>query len=449
MTKRKTVGWLVFAVLMVFLVPTAVGFTFCLIGSKYYADGNYQAAIKVYNAAVLINPRLARGYLELGSTYLALKDYEKAEKALLKARNIDDDSCAACGFGMLYHALDRDNDAEKEFNRAIRLDPSDVCAYNQSAWMYYDQGKYQKAIGPLKQVVALKPKWARAHFHLGNAYVFAGEYESGVAEYKEAIGLDPRDVRSHVQLGIAYSYLRRYQEAVAAYKEALKISPNDEKAHYELAMAYLALRNRTAAFAEYEILRKLNPDKAAELFADSSVPRERKNGQEKLYFIPVGNFSSSSLNKLVTYYKGKAGVSAISTRPMALSLPTIDKRRQQIIAEEVVELMKRTYPELAADPNAILIALTEQDMYIRERTWQFAFSYWTNSRFAVVSSARMNPVNLGEAANSALLEARMRKMVLKNIGILYYLMPPNQDPKSVLYDEINGVEDLDKMSEDF
>lgn len=449
MTKRKIVGSLVFVALLALLVPTVIGFTFCLIGSKYYADGNYQAALKLYNAAVIINPRLARGYLEMGSTYLALKDYEKAEKALLKARSLNDDSCAACGFGMMYHALGRDNDAEKEFNHAIRLDPSDVCAYNQSAWMYYDQRKYQKAIGPLKQVVAIQPKSTRAHLYLGNTYVFAGEYEAGVTEYKEAIALNPKDVRSHVQLGVAYNYMRRYEAAVAAFKEALKISPNDESAHYELALVYLALRNRTAAFAEYEILRKLNPEKAEEIFADSSVARERKIGQEKLYFIPVGNFSSASLNKLVTYYKDKPGVNAIGTRPLTLSLPTMDKRRHQLIAEEVVELMKRTYPELAADPNAVLIALTDQDMYIRERDWQFAFGYWTTARFAVVSSARMNPVNLGGAANGELLEARMRKMVLKYIGTLYYLMPPNRDPKSVLYGDISSVDDLDKMREDF
>jgi tetratricopeptide (TPR) repeat protein len=450
MTKRKIVGWLIFAALMGFVVmPAIVGFSFSIVGSKFYADGNHHAAIKVLNAAVALNPRFARGYVDLGTNYFALKDYEKAEKSFLKARSINDDSCASCGLGMTYHALQRDNDAEREFTRAIGLNPSDVCAYNQSARMYYDQHKYQKAIGPLKQVAALKPNSANAHLYLGNAYVFAGEYEAGIEPYKESIRLDPRNVRGHLQLGIAYNYLRRYEEAVAEYKAGLKVSPNDEDTHYALALAYLALRNRTAAFAEYETLRKLNPDMAAELFADSSAPRERKNGQEKLYFIPVGNFSSGSLNKLVTYYQHKPGVNPICKRPLALSLPTIDKRRRQVIAEEVIELLKRSYPELAADPNAILIALTEEDMYIREKNWQGAFSYWTGGRFAVVSSAHMNPVNLGEAANSDLLEARMRKMVLKNIGMLYYLMPTNHDPKSVLYGNVGGVEDLDNMSEDF
>lgn len=63
--------------------------------------------------------------------------------------------------------------------------------------------------------------------------------------------------------------------------------------------------------------------------------------------------------------------------------------------------------------------------------------------------ARLDPVNLGEPANDELLERRLRKIVLKNIGILYYWLPTNYNPNSALYDDINSVEDIDKMGEDF
>ena len=111
--------------------------------------------------------------------------------------------------------------------------------------------------------------------------------------------------------------------------------------------------------------------------------------------------------------------------------------------------MKHRYPKLAQDPNAIIIALTETDMYIREKMWQFAFSYHTDGRFAVVSNARMNPINLGQPANAELLYSRVRKMIMKDIGVLYYQMRPNNNPHSVLYSNIQGVEDLDNMSDEF
>ena len=45
--------------------------------------------------------------------------------------------------------------------------------------------------------------------------------------------------------------------------------------------------------------------------------------------------------------------------------------------------------------------------------------------------------------------ARNTEMLLKNIGILYYRLPVNHDPKSVLFEDVDEVADLDKMGEDF
>ncbi len=96
-----------------------------------------------------------------------------------------------------------------------------------------------------------------------------------------------------------------------------------------------------------------------------------------------------------------------------------------------------------------MIGITENDMYIRKFSWLFAFSYRAENRFAIVSSARMNPVNLGKPNDPALLQTRVRKMITKNIGILYFHLPQNNNPRSVLYRSILGIDDLDGVGEDF
>jgi tetratricopeptide (TPR) repeat protein len=285
--------------------------------------------------------------------------------------------------------------------------------------------------------------------YIGNAHVYAREYEAGVDAYKKAIKLKPNDLRAHVQLAIAYDYLRRYEEAAEQYKEALKIDPKDEDAHYSLAVIYVSLHNKPAAREQYEILRKLNPNTAAELRDELGSWEPRVRGKETLYFVPLNNFSAASLTKLVNFCKQKTGLNVIVKEPVPFTLSTVDKRRQQVIAEEAIELIKVRYPSLVVDPNAVVIGLTDEDMFMRTEDWQYTFSYRKGARFAVVSSARMNPVNFGGLANEVLTESRFRKMVLKNIGVLYYLHPTNYDPRSVLYDGVEAVEDLDKMGEDF
>src|SRR5687768_5922921 len=100
MTTRKRVGWVLFAVLLVGLVLQLprVGSAACyLAGMKFYSSGNYLAAATALQTSVRLNPGFARGHVELGSSYLALKNYRKAEQAFLKARSLDDESCASCG----------------------------------------------------------------------------------------------------------------------------------------------------------------------------------------------------------------------------------------------------------------------------------------------------------------------------------------------------------------
>ena len=110
------------------------------------------------------------------------------------------------------------------------------------------------------------------------------------------------------------------------------------------------------------------------------------------------------------------------------------------------------YPVLAKSPRTRLIGITPLDMYIEAmRTqWLFAFSTRsTDQRYAVVSYARMDPTHLGEARNDTLLRSRLRKMVARNIGIMYFGLQTSENPRSVLFRNILGVDDLDRMTEDF
>jgi hypothetical protein len=55
----------------------------------------------------------------------------------------------------------------------------------------------------------------------------------------------------------------------------------------------------------------------------------------------------------------------------------------------------------------------------------------------------------GEPADVSDPETRVRKMVTKDIAILYYGKPQSNDPHSVLYNQIGGIEELDQVGEDF
>jgi predicted Zn-dependent protease len=177
------------------------------------------------------------------------------------------------------------------------------------------------------------------------------------------------------------------------------------------------------------------------------IPRDTKNlkGSGKIYFVPLGDFPGSEIEKLGSYYRTKYGLS-IETLPRLSLDPSVENpERHQLTAEAVVTLIKNGNPTLASDPQAILIGLTSEDMYIAQYDWQFAFNWRQEGRYAVVSNARMSLGN--PSADQE--HSRLRKMVTKNIGIMYYKLPPSNDSRSVLYKDIGGISELDYMGEDF
>jgi predicted Zn-dependent protease len=169
------------------------------------------------------------------------------------------------------------------------------------------------------------------------------------------------------------------------------------------------------------------------------------HGFGRIYFVPFGDFPAGTTQNLVDYYQTKYGL-IIDTLPAVQFEPSaINPERNQVIAEAAVNLMKRANPNLAETPDAILIGLTNKDMYIAQYDWQFTFSWREEGQYAVVSNERMN---LG-SPSAEKQESRLRKMVTKNIGMLYYHLPQSNNPQSVLYQNVGGISELDYMGEEF
>ncbi len=172
-------------------------------------------------------------------------------------------------------------------------------------------------------------------------------------------------------------------------------------------------------------------------------------GVGRVYFVPLGEFPLASVEHLVTHYRDKYGLAIETLGVVQLEPGVVNTDRRQLIAEELIALMKRKYPELAADPGAILIGITPSDMYIQAVAWRFAFAARREGRFAVVSSARMDPVNFRKPPDTDLLHTRLRKIVSKNVGIMHYRLPQSSDRDSVMYGPILSLDDLDSIGEDF
>jgi predicted Zn-dependent protease len=165
-----------------------------------------------------------------------------------------------------------------------------------------------------------------------------------------------------------------------------------------------------------------------------------------IVFVPIGQFQELVVQSLAQHYERTLGLRVTVRRAIPLEESAIDHNRRQLVGDELIDLMKRRLPVQEQEQAVMIVGLTTEDMYIRQKNWRFAFAMRQGGRFAVVSTARMDPANFGLAPDRDVLMSRLTKMVTKQIGLYYYHLPERHEKTSVLFSPILGLDDLDTVS---
>jgi YD repeat-containing protein len=163
-----------------------------------------------------------------------------------------------------------------------------------------------------------------------------------------------------------------------------------------------------------------------------------------LYFVALGDAAGSDVSDLASFYEKDFGISVKTLRPMSLPDEAYDSRRKQWVAEMLTQAMAEKYPEIAADPDARVVGILEDDTYIRSFKWNFTYSYRQNLKYSVVPTARLDPSFEHFPPSAAIRMERLRKVAMKAVGLLYLRFEESSDPQSV--DAIEAtIEDIDRM----
>ena len=98
--------------------------------------------------------------------------------------------------GMAQVQMGHFDEAQRMYQKAVKLDKTNAYAMNNVGSMQYYKKKYGKAIKFDKRAIALSPNIASFHANLGSAYFGHKDFERAFAEYQLALQLDP-DVFEH------------------------------------------------------------------------------------------------------------------------------------------------------------------------------------------------------------------------------------------------------------
>src|SRR5207248_3875931 len=227
--------------------------------NKRTADG-LKAALAYFNQAIEEDPKYARAYSGLADTYALLGDWQyavmtpkealpKAKAAAIKALQLDStlgeahNSLAFCldGFDWDFES------AEKEFRRAIILNPAYASAHHWYAWHLALVGRKTEAIAEMRKAENLDPLSLIINADLAELLVIAHFYDESIQQSRKTIEMDPNFALAHNQLAQAYLQKHLLDEAVAELQKAVQLSGGSPTCIANLARAYVVSGKRSEA----------------------------------------------------------------------------------------------------------------------------------------------------------------------------------------------------------
>jgi tetratricopeptide (TPR) repeat protein len=113
--------------------------------------------------------------------------------------------------------------AQQEFEAAIKLDPERIEAYIELGHALILKDDYDAALEQLTKALELEPESADAHAGMGLVFYNTDQLDDAIDELEWALEIHPRDAKIHYQLGLAYEKKGDQKEALTLYKRALEL----------------------------------------------------------------------------------------------------------------------------------------------------------------------------------------------------------------------------------
>jgi TolB-like protein/Tfp pilus assembly protein PilF len=213
-------------------------------------------AIRFFERAAECDPMYAPAFAGLSDAHASLaifahdspgEQFPKAMAAARKALALDDtlaEAHASLAHALFVHDFEWAA-AEREFRRAVSLDPGYTFARVAFAICLQDQGRFDEAIAELEHARRTDPLAPHVNAVLGRVYVNARQPDLAIAALNEALRLGPELDLVYQQLGHAFLQKGMHTEAIAALRRAAELIGVRDSAH--LAYAFAVSGDRESA----------------------------------------------------------------------------------------------------------------------------------------------------------------------------------------------------------
>jgi tetratricopeptide (TPR) repeat protein len=188
-------------------------------------------------------------------------------------------------FFALGRARERKGDillAQKDFRRAVDLDPSSIDALQALARVLAAQGRWEKSLELLSRARVAAPDSPDILRKFAAASLHAGQAAKAVDAAQQLVKLRADEPEALYLLGVAQLQAGDTDEARSAIEKYTKLRPEDPLAFLALGMAETGLRDFTAAREDFEQSIKLDSHQVEAYYQLALISRDQGDNQSAI-----------------------------------------------------------------------------------------------------------------------------------------------------------------------
>ncbi len=239
---------------------------------KSRSKAGIENGIDYFERAIALDERYALAYAGLADSYNLMAFYHilppqeafpKAKRAALQALDLDDalpEAHSSLGVVDFYYDWNWAG-AEREFLRALELNPNEGWALHIYAEMLGATGRLDEAAEYVQRTIRLDPLSATKNALVGWNHIFNKRYDDAIEHLERSLVLNPEYPFLNVFLCSAYFATERYQDAIAHLTKALAGSMDDQAMLALLSFAYGKFGDKERGGAHLWSLERLAKDR--------------------------------------------------------------------------------------------------------------------------------------------------------------------------------------------
>lgn len=203
--------------------------------------------------ALRLDESLAEAHTAMAIVYSAERDWAACEREFRRAIELNPNSETARGTYSVYlMSLGRFDEAFVEASRAAELDPLSPLFQANIGAIYFRSRRYDQAAAQLEKVVQMAPGLARSYWLLGQVYDQQGRHQEAIAALAQANRLSGGAPLAVAMLGRAYARAGKAEEARRLLRQLDEMATQRHVSPYYVAALHVALGDAEEAFASLE-----------------------------------------------------------------------------------------------------------------------------------------------------------------------------------------------------